>query len=1257
MKVKLQLLFSIPIFFFCFSVFAQDGLRLWRETAATGKAPAAQLAGAKAYVLEEERFADALQRFRQLPQARGVLYFPDASGTLVPYRVEERSIMAADLQQRFPGIRSYVGFGVGQHRDKRIRFSWSHKGFQAMISALDATPTRFIEKVPDAEGTYVLFARDDKRDGAAAWKCGTPTSGAKPESGARAAKLVDDRLLRRYRLAVAVTGEYTEYHGGTVADALAAINATMTRVNEVFERDLAVTLELVATNDQLIYTDPNTDPFGGNLNAEVQNTLTSVLGESAYDIGHLFHRAGENGNAGGIGTVCVDGLKGAAFAATPIPEGDRFDLDFVAHEMGHQFGANHTWSFDTEGTGVQAEPASGTTIMGYAGIAQGNNVADQGDDYFHYYSIVQMSDYVSTLSCGTSVALTNQPPSLSPLQDYVIPIGTAFALDGTATDPDVADQLTYAWEQVDNGVVTTSSFGPENPVGANFRSLPPTTEPIRYFPRLERILSGELTQTDPATGSAWETVSEIERDLTFAVTVRDNSPEGGQVASGLATVSVRSSAGPFRLTSQETDVSYAAGSLQTINWDVAGTRDGPINCQFVDLWFSADGGATFPELLASGLPNTGDALVQMPAAPTSQGRLMLKASDNIFLAVNAAEVTLTQQDFVLEAESLTMTSCQPDDAVLDFSYRRFGSFAEEVSLSVNGLPAGVSATFSIPTVQDDNTEVTLTISNTGAALAGAYPLILTGTASGTSFDLPIGLVLGDGTPAPPVLTSPADGVADTSLQPLLQWEANLQASAYTVEIATDAGFTDIVEQQTLSDTSYSPAFLQGDTEYFWRVRSENTCGQGTFSAASGFRTISSECRTLQGSGLPLSISSTGTPTVSTSVVFTEDLPVVSARVSLDLDHSWLSDLIIRLQSPEGTVVTLISKSCGDANDLVAVFDQEATPFVCGNNPAISGNVKPLGSLNAFAGESSFGEWTLIIDDTVSADGGALNSFSLELCVEGTLRPDEDGDGVFDDGDDLCLGTPPGTEVDANGCPVFRFDPQQFEIELTTETCIGNGDGTISISAKEALSYTANLSGAGPDRQIDFDRTASFSGLAAGSYQLCLSGTDGSQVFVPQCFDLTISSPDALSLQTFLEPDGSGITLDVAGVEGYLVRLNGKEQRSSSASVSLAFKEGLNTLEVEALPACRGHFKKEFFYSSKAVVSPNPFRERLDFFLPWPAERFEVQVFNAAGVRVLQQKVAARENEATLSLPVLPPGLYVVRISSKGRVASFKLFRE
>ncbi len=1164
--------------------------------------------------------------------------------------------MSPELQSRYPEIRSYVGVSSDGTKT-RIRFSLSPQGFQAMVSNPASRKTQFIEKIRGRSKAYLQFSRDEKQSSPGGWICKTEPSGAKAVAETLPAQLVEDGVLRRYRLAVAATGEYTQYHGGTVSEALAAINATVTRINEVFERDLAISLELVATTDQVIYTDPATDPFGGNLSAEVQSTLTTRIGAGAYDIGHLFHSASETGNAGYIGSVCTDTEKGSAYAATPIPEGDRFDLDFVAHEMGHQFGANHTWSFDSEGTGVQAEPASGTTIMGYAGIVQGNNVTLTGDDYFHYYSIVQISQFVAGLSCATEIPLTNTAPVLTPLPDYLIPQGTAFVLEGVATDADPSDVLTYAWEQADDGVVTTATFGPENPNGANFRSRHPDTDPHRYFPMLSEVAAGNLTQINPPTNSAWETVSTIERDLNFALTVRDNAPGGGQVASDQVRVSVLAGAGPFEVRSQLSPQTYAAGSIQSISWEVAGTDAGPINCQEVDLYMSLDGGLSFPVTLATALPNIGNTQIQLPGDATGAGRFMVKASNNIFFAVNAADFTVTEQAFVLQSETLDITSCQPADAQLGFLYRSFGGYAETVNLEVSGLPVGMTASFDVPSVQADSTAVTLTLSNSDLAAPGIYPLVLNGTGPSATFSLPFELTVSDGTFPAQVLLSPADGSVNVPLNPELQWQGNPSISAYEFELATDAAFTTIVEQQTVYGTVYRPSTLADDTQFYWRVRPRSGCGLGAYSSPFQFHTITRDCKMLTANGLPIVISATGTPTVTSTITFADDLPVVGARVHLDLSHSYLSDLVITLTSPAGTEVTLISNSCAEANDVLATFEAGAPPFTCSNNPAISGVVRPLGSLNSFAGESSFGGWVLTIQDTAPADGGQLNSFSLELCVEGQFRPDADGDGVFDDGDDLCLGTPAGVEVDATGCPVYRFDPDQFNISLESERCVGSGDGVIRIQASEVLDYQLNILGNGVNKNASFTSSYELGGLSEGAYQLCVEGTNGTIVYEPQCYNLVIGSPPPLSVLASQSVDGSQLALALDGSGSYQIILNGQPQAVSASQLSLKLAPGENTLRVEAIPACGGAFEAVYYYADRLAVAPNPFTGYLQIQVPETGRLMQVQIFDLAGALVLNQEWVPTESQVTLPVAMLPSGVYLVRVRCNGREETFKVYRQ
>ena len=367
MRAKLHLVFSITIIFSCFSVRGQQSY--WKSIPKQSHLKSVSIKdmgkAEKVLTLDRSLFSKEVGSM-STSKGKQVVYLPGADGNVIPFYLEETPVLHPDLAKKYPDIKSYTG--VSPDGKYKIKLSSSPKGLEGMVVDLNSHKKTFMEPVSNATDTYVVY-----NEGAGAAEkdnfiCETQKSIM--TTAKTIVPLVDDQVLRKFRIAVSTTGEYTAHHGGTVAGALAAINATITRVNEVFETDLGVTLELVANNDQVIFTNAASDPYGSSFNSQVQSTLTSVIGEANYDVGHLFHKVPDalqnNGNAGFIGSVCVDNRKGSAFSAAFVPEGDVFDIDFVAHELGHQFGAFHTWSFESEGTGVQAEPASGSTIMGYA---------------------------------------------------------------------------------------------------------------------------------------------------------------------------------------------------------------------------------------------------------------------------------------------------------------------------------------------------------------------------------------------------------------------------------------------------------------------------------------------------------------------------------------------------------------------------------------------------------------------------------------------------------------------------------------------------------------------------------------------------------------------------------------------------------------------------------------------------------------------------------------------------------------------------
>ncbi|WP_299367458.1 immunoglobulin-like domain-containing protein [Winogradskyella sp.] len=563
-----------------------------------------------------------------------ILSFPNSEGKLQRFSIKEASVMHPDLQARFPNIRSYVGQGVDD-ASTIIRFSLSPYGFSGMILSTNGNDT-FIEQTARSSNQYIAFNRKNRINYHNDFECEVSEQMNRRVSSNLMMKNADDSILKTYRLAVSATGEYTQYHGGTVAQALAAINTTMTRVNGIFEVDFNVNMVLIANTDSVIYTNTATDPYGNTTsgyNSQLQNTLTSVIGEANYDIGHLFANLQNNGNAGCIGCVCVDGQKGSGWTSLTIPEGDPFDVDYVAHEMGHQFGGNHTFTFSNEGTGAQMEPGSGSTIMGYAGITGATDVQQNSDPYFHAVSIQQITNYVKTTSCQTNTNTGNATPIVNAGPNYTIPRGTPFVLDGSATDADAGDVLTYCWEQFNVGSPSTTNPSVNNTSGAAFRSFNPTTDTKRYFPRLETIKSG-------ATSWQWEAVPNVSRTLNFRLTVRDNVAGGGANNSDDVVITVNGTAGPFIVNSPNTNVTWNAGTTQNVNWDVAGTTGNGVNAATVDILLSTDGGDTYPVIIASGVTNDGSHDIIVPDNQGNQNRIMVRGSNHIFFDISNTNFTI-----------------------------------------------------------------------------------------------------------------------------------------------------------------------------------------------------------------------------------------------------------------------------------------------------------------------------------------------------------------------------------------------------------------------------------------------------------------------------------------------------------------------------------------------------------------------------------------------------------------------------------------
>ncbi|MDY0781612.1 reprolysin-like metallopeptidase [Tenacibaculum sp. IB213877] len=850
----------ITFFLFSFSL-NMHSQELWKKTNDNGEINGITIQkldhkNFSVYSLKFKKFQSLLKESPKRGTLRGSLFkIPNEKGKFEIFEIFENSIFAPSLAAKYPEIKSYIG--VNKNTGAVLRMSISPKGIQTMISYKNK-PTVFMQPLTGSTEKYIVYNRLAKANlPQEEFICSTADEIVSlDEIKDTYSRDANDQTLRKFRLAMSVNGEYTIYHGGTIEGALSAINATITRVNAVFETDMAVTFE-VQDFPELIFTNPVTDPYSNSLstwNVELQNTLTNTIGNDAYDIGHMFGASGGGGNAGCIGCVCVDDTpattdenKGAGITspADGIPEGDTFDIDYVAHELGHQMGANHTFSMNTEGTGVNAEPGSGSTIMGYAGITS-SNVQQHSDPYFHYHSIRQILTNLETQTCwqnNNPINIVNNPPTADAGNDYTIPAGTAYVLKGEASDPDSGDNLMFCWEQTDSGQVSRSQFGPTNTQGAQARSLPPTIESDRYIPKLSRVIAGQLTESDPDSGDDWETVSEVSRELNWALTVRDREPSaiglGGQTSYDTMKITVDSSVGPFIVTSQTTDEVWDVGTTQTITWNVAGTDSGTVNTPTVNIKMSTDGGVTFPFILATDVPNNGNCNIIVPVTgggDTNTARLMVEGNNNIFYAVNSSNFSIQETEFALTIDNPNLSVCKPNNAIYSFIYDTFIGFSDTTIFSAENLPSGATITFDPVSAINDDTPVTATITTTNIA-KGSYSIILKGTSGSIEKTANVTLNVFDNNFDQLTLTSPTNGATNESINQILSWELDNNALSYDVEIATENNFTNIIASENVTTNGYSvPAILEHTTTYYWRVKPKNDCGEGVFSSPFNFIT-------------------------------------------------------------------------------------------------------------------------------------------------------------------------------------------------------------------------------------------------------------------------------------------------------------------------------------------------------------------------------------------------------------------------------------
>lgn len=1003
MKKAISLLTPLLLMLTAFSANAQSW---WSDSA---ESDAARLAKSRSIVPDQYRvvdidlekliteLADAPRWFTPEAALGGVeLTFPMPDGSEQTFQVVEAPVMSPGLAAKYPGMRSFAGKSRADG-SAYARFGYTHKGFHAMILSGQHS-TVFIDVYSSGQTRFhqVYYKSDYSGIAGNDFVCHVDALAeeASADGNTNAESLIlGDCLLRDYRMALACTGEYAQFHGGTVPDVMAEYNVAMTRVNGVYERDVTVHMELIDRTDELIFLNGNTDPYTNNNGAtmlgENQATIDDIIGFNDYDIGHVFSTGG--GGIASLNAPC-NGNKARGVTGLGSPVNDPFYIDYVAHEIGHQFGANHTQNNSCNRVNATAmEPGSASTIMGYAGICA-PNVQNNSDDHFHAISIQEITNNIEFGSGGTCPEIINTGntgPMVSVESTvYNLPVATPFFLTAIATDSE-GDEMTYCWEQMDNEIADMPPL-PTNDGGPAFRSNSPTLSPTRYFPNLQAVVNN----ADPE----WEVLPAVSRDMDFRCTVRDNVMGGGCTSSIDVSLAFSENAGPFEVLTPNTSVTWLVGEEEMITWDVANTDAAPVSCSEVDIYLSTDGGLTYPILLASNVPNNGSTTITVPLELTNEARVQVVCSDNIFYDISNEDFTIEEPptpNFLLAVNPGQVSQCNDVDASFELQTTVIAGFDETLTFSVNGLPEGAMATFT-PNPAEVGEVVTLVVSDFENAAPGTYTLEIEATSTSVTQNLSVSLELYTGAPEIASLTSPASGSQMITLDSTLSWAASLQANEYLIEIATSPEFgSTIVESATVSSASYQPTSLEEFTIYYWRVTAANLCGSTMPSDVFSFQTIKNNCQQYTNDDPGLVIPDNGTGMYSSTLEIPDDLQIVDVNFSMDMAHTWVGDLTAVLTSPSGTTITLFEQpgvpgsdfGCGE-NNLLVDFDDEATNTAdafensCEGSGAyaIEGSFQPIEALSNFDGESAAGVWTLDIFDSFDQDGGSLTSWSLEFCV-------------------------------------------------------------------------------------------------------------------------------------------------------------------------------------------------------------------------------------------------------------------------------------
>ncbi|UOK43612.1 MULTISPECIES: reprolysin-like metallopeptidase [Flavobacterium] len=1182
-----------------------------------------------------------------------IISLPNGQGKLENFKVYENSVMAPELAAKYPEIKSYVAVGI-DNPNARVYLSSSPLGFKSM-TIYPNKETVYIEPINNSTNNYTVYRTTDHVEDLEKFDCGVDHSAESNYSSSNTfvARGADDAKLRTYRLAVSCTGEYAAYFGGTKALALAGITNTLTRVNGIFERDFGVRLVLVANNDAILYTNATTDPYSTKayIPNELQTNLNTTIGDVNYDLGHLFDSVIGGGNSGCIGCIGVTNYKGKAYTSTLyVPEGDQFDVEIAAHELAHQLGAKHTFTYVTENSNTaQMEPGSGSTIMSYAGKTV-KDIQAYSDDYFHAISIQQVTDNLKTKTCGTITNTSNAVPVVNAGLDYTIPKGTPFVLTGAATDGNTNDILTYSWEQMDLGSATTTVPTNTATSGAIFRSYPPTTSATRYFPNMNTILTGETSTAGRYITS--ETLPGVARTLNFRLTVRDNRAGGGSNNTDDVVLTVDGAAGPFTVDTQNTAVSYAAGTSQTINWTVAGTNANGVNCANVDILLSTDGGQTFPIALLTGTPNDGSQSVVIPNMPGTTNRIMVKGSNHIFFDVNNANFTITGSADTAAPTASTLWASGTTASSTNLTWT-----AANDNVGVTGYDVYQNGVLKTTTTATSLAVTSLSSSTTYNFHVKAKDAA--GNVSSASNTANVTTLAPADTTAPTASTLSASGTTASSTN--LTWTAatdNVGVTGYNV-------YQNGVLKTTVTGTSLAVSGLTASTAYNFYVTAKDAAGN--VSTTSNIVNVTTSAPTDTTAPTASTLSASGTTASSTNLSWT----AASDNVGVTGYNVYQNGVLKTTTTATSLAVSGLSASTA-YNFYVTAKDaagnvSSASNTVSVTTSALTDTAAPTASTLSATGTTTSStnlSWTVASDNVGVTGYNVYQNGVLKTTVTGTTLAVSgmsastaynfyvtaiDAAGNVSTASNTVNVTALGTSITYCNSSASTSREYINRVQLgSINNLSGNNNGygnyttqstSLSTGSTASITITPGWNGMSANEAycvwIDFNKDGNF-----GSNELIFSKSKTKSTSVSGNFIIPSTAvTGATRMRVSMKYNGLPTACEVF--------TNGEVEDYTVTIVSGAFVKNANEINDESVAVTKGELG-----TLSLKLYPNPVKDGTLYFSGIESNA-SYKIFNLTG----QQVAYGDTNNNSIKVDTLPSGIYIIEISDSRSVGTKRFIKE